>query len=244
MVAMLTALLIAAAAAAVAAEPPAEKVVTEKELVEDDYVLRLSLPTEDDREAWGQPGFGVSLGLSSLAFAGEGPAPRYDGIAFAVRPRIRVDDNWTVALTLSFAGTGGALWSAGLRWSASAEITFHPMKQLGLTFGGGYAGFLGDLIPPDGPPIQFDAELASRTISRTEKLPSCQGGGLGVLTRADYLIVVGPLFATGPFAQLNVQTTRCELATGQNDRETGQPILLTQWWRHAGAELGWWVSWR
>jgi hypothetical protein len=216
-------------------------VMDEKEMIavgQTDQV-RLSLPTEDDGEAWENPGLRVALGYGYLVLRGSGPAWSFNSQSVALRPSVRIDRYWEVGTTLLY-GTG----PNGLRWSVTAEPSFHPVKRLAVGLGLGYGGLSisdpnrssGNLRGPD--------EAVSRTLSDDERLQSCTGSALSGLGRAEYLFVVGPLFSTGPYVQAQAQWTRCEVQFGRVDQETGKPIVLTQWWRQQGAMLGWWFTWR
>ena len=90
----------------------------------------------------------------------------------------------------------------------------------------------------------LSTETVSRTLSDSERLDSCTGSALTSLARAEYLFVVGPLFASGPFAQVEAQWTGCHESFGMIDQETGRPIVLTQWWSQRVVTFGWWFAWR
>ena len=102
------------------------------------------------------------------------------------------------------------------------------------------------LVPKSGPPVRpgTGEEVATTTFGAGTTLGSCSGGAWVGQARAEYLFVVGQLFATGPYLEANAQLTRCQQELGRVDRETGNPIYARQWWVHQGAELGWWVTWR
>jgi hypothetical protein len=231
----------AIAAATEAAAAPGIHVIDEKEriaLQQTDNV-RLSLPTEGDVEAWATPGLRVQLGFAYGAVHGFGPALSFNGPTFTLRPSLRIDRRWGLALALLY-GTG----PGGLRWSATLEPTFFPWRQLGISVGLGYGGLVVSL--PEDPNATFRgaAVAVSRDLSGDERLQSCTGSALSSVVRVEYLFVVGPLFASGPFAQASAQWTHCEATFGRTDAETGRPVVLTQWWPQGALDLGWWLAWR
>jgi len=221
-------------------DPGSRRTEAEKKSVsEDDYVVRLSLPTESDFEAWASEGLRIRLGYAHGWLGSFGPSvPSTDNGAL-VMAQIRLDRWWSVAATAEYAIAGGDL--TGLRWAATLEPTLHPWRGLSLALGIGYGGLIVSrtrfAARPGG------SEVATRTLADSEKVNNCQGGGLTTLARAEYLVVVGPIFSTGPFVQGQGQWTRCEEAAGVN-AETGLQIARVQWWKHAGGSLGWWLAWR
>jgi hypothetical protein len=229
-------------ASALAEEPPA-RTVGEKDLVEDDgYVVRLSLLTEKDFEAWAEPGFQLSLGYGQGRFTGHGPASGFSSTTFTLRPRVRLDEWWSLGATFAYSAAGSELF--GLRWSATLEPTFHPWAGLAVALGLGYGGLdamlQGNGIPPARPP-----PVASHQLPADVELQGCEGGaGVGLL-RVEYQFVAGSLFATGPYAQADLQWTRCrdKLWHG-DDLETGLRLSPWQWWLQHGTTIGWWLSWR
>jgi hypothetical protein len=224
---------------AVDAPPPEPPVMDDRArvaLAQTDNV-RLSLPTEQDVEAWQRPGLRVALGYGQSVVGGWGPAPSFRGFAVMFRPSVRIDRWWGLGVAMLYGSATG-----GLRWSVTAEPTFYPWRQLALSVGLGYGGLS---VSGSGPPGQpRGSEMVSRTLSDDERLRDCDGSAVSSLLRAEYLFVVGPLFATGPYLQGGAQWTRCHQTLTSDDPETGRPIVLTQWWRQASVTLGWWLTWR
>jgi hypothetical protein len=242
--AALGALLAAAAPAtpaptgAPAPAPGQGHVIDEKEraLLEQTDHVRLSLPTESDRQAWDSPGLRVSLGWGTGALRGLGPAWSFSSTGVALRPGVRIDRHWALAVSMFYGAA-----PSGVRWSVTAEPTFYIWRQLAVSVGLGYGGISTfDVNAPD----NTGGFLVSRDLSDNEKLRSCEGVGLSSLARIEHLFVVGPLFATGPYLQGTAQWTRCQETLGRVDNETGQPLTLSQWWRHIGWNAGWWFVWR
>lgn len=219
---------------------------SEKSLIDDDrYVPRLSLPTQADIDAWREPGFRVTLGWIQGRQKGMGPAPDLAPLGAALRPWLRVSPHWSLGATFSWQAATGSF--EGLKWGATLEPTWHPWRGLALSLGVGYGGLLGmrasawDDSPGNGP--VEPSQPVSRTVPDDEVLDKCSSGGWLALARVEYQFVVGPLFSTGPFGQVDVQRTGCEMAMA-DDVETGKPIVWKQWWTHRGVNFGWWVTWR
>ena len=216
----------------------------ERELVDDEgYQVHLSLPTEDDYAAWLIPGLRVELGLNHGFLSGLAPAPRLSLTAFQLRTRLRVDPFWSVGATFGYAIATGSY--TGTRWHVSIEPVFHPIPSLGLSLGLGYGGLdVTENASGGEPPAGAAAETASRTLGKSERMFACAGGAVVSQARLEYLMVVGPLFSTGPFVQADLQWTGCQEDFNQVDRETGKQVRGSQWWLHRGGALGWWFSWR
>ncbi|MGI5861334.1 MAG: hypothetical protein ACOX6T_04655 [Myxococcales bacterium] len=214
----------------------------EREAVEDDgYEVRLSLPTEDDRAAWLQPGLRVELAIEYGVLLPHGPAPRIGGFTAHVRPRLRIDELWSIAATFGYTVVRGDY--QGVRWSAVVEPIFHPIPSLGISLALGYGGL--SVTRTSGSfPVGSSTETGSRTLSDGERLYACSGGGWVSQARVEYLAVVGPLFSTGPYLVADGQWTGCEQSFGKIDRETGEQAMGRQWWLSLGGAIGWWLSWR
>ncbi|MBS2029744.1 MAG: hypothetical protein JST54_17725 [Deltaproteobacteria bacterium] len=216
-------------------------VMDEKEMIDlaQSDRVRLSLPTQEDVQAWTEPGLRVALGYGWADVHGIGPALAFTSNAVILRPSYRVDAYWEAGLTLLYGGGPG-----GVRWSITAEPELHVWRGLSVAVGLGYGGLSIDDQTRDTGSFSPGSEPVSRTLSDSEKLQSCSGDALSTLARTEYLFVVGPLFSTGPYAQLNAQWTECQDSFGRVDPETGKQVVLTQWWRNQGFQLGWWFTWR
>lgn len=231
----------AAPAAAPAAQPPRVHVIDEKERVELQQTdrVRLSRPTQSDVDAWRAPGLRVQLGYAYGMVHGYGPAFSFTSKSFLLRPSVRLDDQWAVAVALLY-GIG----PNGLRWSATAEPTFFLWRQLAVSVGIGYGGLLVSNAAASTGGLQGPNEPVSRDLTGSERLNSCTGSALSTMGRTEYLFVVGPLFSSGPFVEASSQWTRCQASFGRTDPETGQAIVLSQWWHQAALDFGWWFAWR
>lgn len=219
---------------------------TEKDSVNDEpYVLRLSLPTQADIDAWKEPGIRVTLGWIQGRQYGTGPSPDLAPLGAALRPWLRISPHWSVGATFSWQAVTDDDFM-GLKWGATVEPTWHPWRGLALSLGLGYGGLLGGRYGSsdwDSGEEGASQRPVSRTLGDDESLSDCSSGGWLALARVEYQFVVGPLFSTGPFAQVDMQRTGCEKAIG-GDAETGKPIVLRQWWMHRGFNFGWWLTWR
>ncbi len=223
--------------------PPKTRVETERDLVTDDhYVVHLSMPTESDRKAWMEPGLRVDLALDGGRLWGRATAPPLTTIGAQVRSRYRLDRRWSVFAALRYAVVRGS-WT-GAAWSAIVGPLFHPLPQMGISLGVGYGGL--DVHPANGtgfaPPGNTDS--ISRTLGDNETMFACAGGAWVSQASLEYLVVVGPLFETGPYLRADLQWTGCEETFQNTDLETGLPAVGRQWWLDRGADVGWWFAWR
>ncbi|HEY0707674.1 MAG TPA: hypothetical protein VGG33_12805 [Polyangia bacterium] len=201
--------------------------------------VRLSLPTEDDARAWTRPGFRIQLGYAFGRLYGQGPAWSFPSHALLVRPALRLSSAAAVGVTLLY-GSG----PRGLRWSVTPELTFHPWRGLALSAGAGFGGF--EISDPNAPLGRLDRQtlMTSRELTRDEGLRGCSGMALSSVGRAEYLFVAGPLFASGPFLQAGLQWTECRETLELTEASAGRAVVLSQRWRHWGANGGWWFTWR
>src|SRR5262245_21467560 len=100
------------------AEAPAVKVMSEKELVDDDgYVVRLSLATEEEIAQWAQPGFRLDLGFVSGSFGKRGPAPKLETKGALLRARARLDRFWSLGVSFEYDAVRGDF--GGLRFGGT-----------------------------------------------------------------------------------------------------------------------------
>lgn len=238
------------AAVAAAATPPAPAttqpaaapivhVVDEKERAQLEQTdnVRLSLPTESDRAAWARSGLRVALAYGYGIVTGAGPAWSFRSSSAMLRPSFRLDQRWELGVAMLY-GIG----PNGVRWSVTIEPTLFVWRQLGISAGVGYGGLF--ISKADVNTGSLPTETVSRTLSSSEHLSSCTGSALTTAIRIEYLFVVGSLFASGPFVDLNEQWTGCGQSFGQTDQETGRSVVLTQWWRQTTTTFGWWFAWR
>ena len=216
--------------------PPAD---SEKAGVAPTDEVRLSLPTEEDHDAWAKPGLKVQLGIGYGQLKGLGPAYDFSLYEARLQVRIRLSAKWSIATTLEYAPlTLAGVGAVGLGWSTTVEPIFHPTRALGLALGLGYGGVtFNDGVNARAP------ETVSRTLDPTERMHSCTSGGLSAIARVDYLFVAGALFASGPYLEAKSLVGRCDQNRG-TDTETGLQVTLSQVWTNGGAAAGWWFAWR
>lgn len=204
--------------------------------------FRLSLPTEEDFEAWRQPGFRVQLAYAFGGLRGQSLTPSMTAHSAELRLGVRLDEFWSLYGTFRYAVARGD--RSGLRFSGTVEPTFHIIAGLSASLGVGIAGFvtgnsLGEVVPPDG------GVVASYTYPTTQPpLGACTGEGVMALARLEYLFVVGSLFSTGPAVQTGLQWTGCRQSLDAIDFDTGEGVELKQFWTHHTWSFSWVLAWR
>ncbi len=208
---------------------------------DDDPPIRLSLPTEEDIVSWQRPGFRMQLGYGQSRLSGRGPAYSLMTHTIVVRPEVRLDEYWSLAATFNYGiSTGGF---EGLRWSATLEPVLWVTRGFSVAVGLGYGGIIGN--DPNSFEDDFGGSRFSRDRSQDEESSSCDGSGLVGTGKAHYMFVVGPLFSTGPYGQLEAQWTDCRQSSfGRINLETGREIHDSQSWTHLGFTVGWLLAWR
>jgi len=144
-------------------------------------------------EAWRQPGFRVQLrfGLDDLVGT---DAPDASGFSFAVEPGIRLSESFTISAALRYAVLDVGL--QGVRYTTTADLTWHVWDGLFLAGGFGYAGLVADAT-----------------------FRGCDGQGIAALARTGWLLATGEIFATGPVVQLDQQWTWCRSSGGWDPGE-------------------------
>jgi len=188
-------------------------------------------------EAWRQPGFRVQLRVGHESVADDdGLGPDAAGLTLGVEPGIRLSRWFSLSATLRYTRLVGGF--DGMRWSSTADLTWHPWGGgFFLAAGVGYAGLLGNR--------EFDISRPSR----------CDGDGLVALARTGWLFPMGELFSTGPIVQLDEQWTRCageerEVFAGEPSPES-PASFDTKFvrgegfsWRHHSLHFAWSLAWR
>lgn len=169
-------------------------------------------------EAWEEPGFRLQLrtGFDSLTASG-GEAPDAGGISIEVEPGVRLNRAFSLSVTLRYTVLSGGV--DGLRWSTTADATWHPGLGFFLAAGLGYGGILGEGF-----------------------LRDCDGSGVAVLGRTGWLIAAGEIFATGPVLQIDHQWTRCDSLFGIDEEDGSSGRRST--WKHRTLHLAWSFAWR
>ncbi len=243
---------VAPAAAATAVDAPAAASPDK----DDDLEIKLSLPTESDRQAWKSTGFRILLGWDYGWLYGLSGAPGGRGNGVVIRFGLRVDQDWSLLMNFAYGSVAAAPVSsgygtsstglAGLRWTGTLDPTWHVTDNLQLAMGFGFAGITEGRSGRQEPNAdQLKVLASSYTMTKTyPPVSSCSGTGVAALLRAEYLFVLGPMLTTGATAQVDGQWTACVETAVNIETDTGQPITRRQWWPHYGGSLGWVVGWR
>jgi len=187
-------------------------------------------------ESWAEPGFRVQLKVGTERLSPLDDEPSGGGLSLTAEPGVRLSRYWSLSAALRYTVLNGS--STGLRWSTTADVSFHPVGGLFLSVGAGYAGLM----------MQSNEWFGS--------FASCTGSGAAVLGRIGYLIPLGELFATGPVIQTDAQWVRC----GQSDVESIPAIPepgfeevpfpspsrtpASRTWRHRSLHFSWSLAWR
>ena len=233
-----------ARSALAAAAAPAPAVAPAKN-DDDEGEPRLSLPTEADRDAWLRSGFRLGLGIVYGEFAGlEGaPSGRLRGVS--VRMGLRLDADWSVLASFQYALASSPGGLDGLRFAGTIDPTWHVTRHLSLAVGFGFGGIVeGSTGRPDVMPLPSTINSSYTFPGASPPLPSCSGVGAAGLARAEWTFVLGPRAATSISVEAMGQWTGCVADTGTVEADTGQAIVRRQWWPHAGATVGWGMTWR
>lgn len=183
-------------------------------------------------EAWQQEGFRVQLRFGTESLTGlDSTSPAGGGWAIGVEPGVRLSRYWSLSASLRYSVLNEEV--QGLRWSTTADLTFHPYGGLFLAVGAGYGGLLTTHWESGG----------------------CQGHAIVGLGRLGWLFSVGEIFSTGPMLQVDAQATRC----GNRDEEDGgfgdedmpsggfrsnESSRRSLWWYQRTVNFSWSVAWR
>jgi hypothetical protein len=224
---------------------PAGNAAPAKNDDDDEGEPRLSLPTEADRDAWLRGGFRLGLGILYGQFAGlEGaPSGRLRGVT--VRMGMRLDADWSVLASFQYALASSPGGLDGLRFAGTIDPTWHVTRHLSLAVGFGFGGIVeGSTGRPEVMPLPSSLNTSFTFPGASPPLPSCSGVGAAALARVEWTFILGPRAATGFSVEAVGQWTGCVADTGNVEADTGQAIVRRQWWPHAGATVGWGMTWR
>lgn len=205
--------------------------------------VKTSLALLTDEEAWASPGFRVALGYGVENVFARGDVP--SGVVHSATLRLgaRLDGDWSLIGALRYGVlTGGE--NPGLRFAGTIEPTIHFTESLSLSLGVGAGGFV---VTNTGAPTPEPESgiVASYTLPDSDPLlRSCQGIGVVALARLEYAWILSELAATGPALELDAQWTGCTQQLGRADPDTGESIVLRQYWEHYGVRLGWAFTFR
>jgi hypothetical protein len=225
--------------------PPSGDAAQAKNDDDDEGEPRLSLPTEADRDAWLRSGFRMGLGIVYGEFAGlEGaPSGRLRGVT--VRMGLRLDADWSVLASFQYALASSPGGLDGLRFAGTIDPTWHVTRHLSLAVGFGFGGIVeGSTGRPEVMPLPSSLNTSFTFPGASPPLPSCSGVGAAALARVEWTFILGPRAATGFSVEAVGQWTGCVADTGNVEADTGQAIVRRQWWPHAGATVGWGMTWR
>ena len=217
------------------AEPPREA----PPVSTDEPLVRLSLPTVEDERAWQQPGFRLQLGYVHGRWLSPDMVPTGATNGVVIRTGARLSERWS--LLASFRYQLLALEGTSFRYAGAVEPTLHLVKGLNLSVGVGLGGLL---VSGLGEPRSDSANYSFSFTGSDNELTGCDGTGVLVMTRVEYLWILGPILSTGPSISAELQTTGCEETLDGRDPDTGRPYRLEQDWRHLGVNFAWTVAWR
>lgn len=218
---------VVACLAAIAVAPlPAQGDTADPQVRESEFELPAA-------EAWQQEGFRIQLrfGTESLSTLGVGPFG--GGWAIGVEPGVRLSRFWSLSASLRYSVLNEDI--EGLRWSTTADLTFHPWGGIFLATGLGYGGLIAS---------GWESDDWNR----------CEGHAIVALGRVGWLFSLGELFSTGPVVQFDAQATKCGNRSDEGDFddfdgpiEEPRPASRGRrsvWWSHRTLNLSWSVAWR
>ena len=228
------------------AAPPAK--TDDKPLItdEEEGPPKLSLPTEEDRQAWQRPGFRLALGMTYGPLYGLRGAPDGRLLGPILRVGVRLDADWSLLASFQYASATLSGGLSGLRFAGTIDPTWHVTRSISLAAGFGFGGIV------EGPRARaMDALPAPDTLQTSYTFPdastpiaSCSGVGAAALARVEYATVMGPRSQFHVSLELVGQWTGCVEDTGNLEPDTGQAIERRQWWPHAGGTLTAGFTWR
>jgi hypothetical protein len=204
---------------------------------------RLSLPTESDREAWLRGGFRLGIGLHYGRLIGLEGTPTARLIGATLHLGMRLDADWSIVTSFQYSVAGAGM--SGLRFSGTLDPTWHATRHLSLAVGLGFGGISGGSTGrPDVAPLPNTLDSSYTFPSSSPTLPSCTGGGVVGLARAEWSVVLGSRSSTNVALEGFGQWTGCEADTGLVEPDTGQSIVRRQWWPQVGVTGSWGIMWR
>lgn len=227
--------------ATAATEPPVERRAID----------RVSETLTSDNEAWKQFGFRIQVGLSFEQLRKTAtPSPDGGGVGPSLHLGARLNERWSLLAGLRYSILKDQM--TGVRFTATAEGMFHVVWGLSAGLGLGYGGMAGGMRRAReieyaqyfDDPAPIDISGAEAPATRAQRFNRCEGSGVAVLGRVQYLMTVGDVFSTGPELRLEHQWTRC---TDDNMRAWARDDLQklpTQWWSQRAFAYGWVLAWR
>lgn len=224
-----------------APKPDDKPVITDEE----EGPPKLSLPTQEDRDAWQRPGFRLALGMTYGEFHGLRGAPSGRLLGPILRVGLRLDADWSLMSSFQYAGASRTGALSALRFAGTIDPTWHVTPSFSLAVGFGFGGLV------EGRTGRMDASPAPDTLESSYTFPdastpitSCSGVGAAGLVRAEYSTVMGPRSQFHVSLEFIGQWTGCVEDTGNLEPDTGQAIERRQWWPHIGGSLTAGFAWR
>lgn len=213
---------------------------------DDAIPFKLSLPTEQDFQAWRQAGFRVELGMNYGEMIGLYGAPSGSLLGAILRVGARLDRDWSLLGSFQYAAASTVGGLSGLRFAGTLDPTWHLADHLQVAIGMGFGGIVeGRTGRPDPNPLDRTNLADSFTYpSARSPLPSCTGVGVTGLLRAAWQSALGPLASLTVFGEVDGQWTRCEERIGRVDPDTARPFVRRQYWPHFLAHGGLTFGWR
>jgi hypothetical protein len=206
--------------------------------------FRLSLPTQDDRTAWLQPGFRTELGFGYGGMFGLGGAPGATSYTPLLRVGARLDASWSLLGSFQYAAVSDGL--LGLRFAGTVDPVWHVTEQFSLAAGLGFGGLVEGRTGRKNPD-----EAQSKSLVASYTLPDayppthqCNGVGTVGLLRAAWHMVLGPISALSVQTEGFGQWTGCEERVGRVEPDSARPIVRRQWLPHVGWTAALVVGWR
>ena len=215
---------------------------------DDEGEPKLSLPTEADRDAWLRERLSAWGSASSTA--------NLVGLEGAPSGRLRWRDRCASAC---------ASMPTGRCWRrSSTRCASSPGGLDGLRF----AGTIDPDLARDAPsvargrlrlrrhrrgehrPARRDAaaEHAQHVVhasrARARRCRAAAASASPALARAEWTVVLGPRAATSFASRRWASGPAASPTPGNVEADTGQAIVRRQWWPHAGATVGWGITWR
>jgi hypothetical protein len=227
------------------ASAPATQPASSPASDDDDAPVRLSLPTEEDREAWTRPGFRLQLGVALGELAGLGGAPGGRLLGPLVRVGVRLDESWSLMGGFAYESASATNQLSGLRFAGTLEPTWHVTRSLALAVGFGFGGIVeGRTSRPDPTPLASTLTGSYTFPDASTPLPSCNGVGITGLLRGEWTTVLGPRSSLGVAVTFEGQWTGCVDDSGRVEPDTAAAIVRRQWWPHVGGTVALEIGWR
>jgi hypothetical protein len=212
---------------------------------DDDGEVKLSLPTETERQAWLRPGFRLSLGFAYGELLGLRGAPSGRELGVGMHAGLRLDADWSLIASFQYARISSPNGISGLRFSGTLDPTWHVTRAFSLAIGVGFGGLInGRTNNADINPLPNTLDSSYTYGSSNPALNLCSGGGVVGVVRGQYAWVIGPRGEIYLEGQIIGNYIECVDPTGRTEPDTAQPIVRTQYWPMSGGTLSLGFTWR